>query len=350
MTAAQMIEALRDLDESRRQAALAVLGGPPAGLAGEPGLAALAADVALHQGREADALLLLGAIDVEDPSALAATSAVLAEIGAVRRVIALLERARRAGCDARLEALAGSLHHGIYNREFLIRDMPWPFDPARLGEPALPRMSPACRDVASRILTTGHAEGEPTPLTGGQIPAEDGDVLFQVVAGAKPRRVLEIGFATGLSTLYMLAAGSIESHTVMDPLQRSAYRLNGLRNVAAAGFDGKVTLIERPSNVGMPALLAEGHSYDMIFIDASHSFENTFLEAFHADQMAEPGALLVFHDQVMEPVQAVLEFLRTNRGYVGITHANVAILRRDTGRGNHEQQYVPFRTRKPPPG
>ncbi|MBF0333391.1 MAG: class I SAM-dependent methyltransferase [Alphaproteobacteria bacterium] len=308
---------------------------------------ALACRLAMADGRDAEALAMFAQAALLGHAERSGFLGTLVQgRGAHRRAIAFLARneVARTGCP--VGALQGLLFYLLDARAWSMADIPWPLDNARLADPALPRMPPACRDVVARLIATGHAEGPPTPMAGGEIAPADGDALFNLARMLRPRRILEIGFAKGLSTLHLMAGAgdALERHTVVDPLQYSAYRRNGVRNVTAAGFGDKLRLIPAPSHVGLPRLLAAGEGFDLIFIDGCHSFETTLVDALYADQLSEPGTIVAFHDWTMEPVFAAIEFMRSNRYYGGLTAAHVLITRRNLARFNQEQAYVPFAT------
>ncbi|MBF0332204.1 MAG: class I SAM-dependent methyltransferase [Alphaproteobacteria bacterium] len=302
--------------------------------------------LAMRDGDESGAAALAEQIASRDAAEVTAWVNALLYLGGHREAIAVLERRGCLSGGGPMQALLGLLLNVPYLRAYALDPAAWPFDPTRLTEPALPRMPEPCRGLVARIVTTGHGEGPATPQAGGEVTAADGDVLFNLAQAIRPRRTLEVGFAKGLSTLYLLSggAGAIERHTVIDPMQRSAYHYNGVRNVTAAGHGDKLRLMEMPSQVALPRLLSTGEAFDLIFIDGNHSFESAFVDAFHADQLSEPGTILAFHDCVTKPVGAVLDFMVTNRGYEMLERGNVAILRRVRATWNGEEHWVPFRT------
>ncbi|MBF0332205.1 MAG: class I SAM-dependent methyltransferase [Alphaproteobacteria bacterium] len=310
---------------------------------------AAAGMLAWADGRYADAIGLFGRLaassDDEVFSFLLAT--LQCSDGQVREALGWIERglAQAGGESPFFECRAGQLYVAMLIEAWRLEDQSWPFDPARLRDEALPLMSEACRDVASRLLETGHAEGEPSRF-GGEIPEDDGRVLFNLARMVKPRRILEVGFAKGLSTIHLMAGAgaALERHTVIDPTQDYGYSYNGMRNVTAAGFADKLRLIEMPSQFALPKLMATGASFDLIFIDSAHSFDATFIEAWYATMLSRPGTVLAFHDRGMAPVAAVLDYLRTNLGYRMMVAGEVAILLRVEAIPTHEHNYVPFQT------
>lgn len=312
---------------------------------GDPIVIALSCHLALCEDRSDDAMRWLAKIT--EVSQLDTFFHGLTVLGGLRRVAGFLHRAGAERAGGMMAALLGLCHQSIYLRDWTATEA-WPLDNSLLSQPVGGRMPRASHDLARRISETGQGMGDATPIAGGEVPWQDGTVLFNLVAQLRPRRILEIGFAKGLSTLFMLSAwDGVESHTVVDPLQWSAYRFNGVKNVTAVGHGDKLRLIQSPSSLAMPRLLADGESFDLIFIDGSHCFEHTIMEALYADLLAEWHTLVAFHDYHMEPVFAAIEFMRLNRGWAGLVAADVAILRRNRAKPNLQDNYVPFSTARP---
>ncbi|MBF0304325.1 MAG: class I SAM-dependent methyltransferase [Alphaproteobacteria bacterium] len=310
----------------------------------DPVAIALSCHVSASEQRFDDLRGFLRKIAEGDPSLLGPFFDALLKLGGMRRIAGILHRDGVHRTGGPLSGLLGLFHQTIYIRGWTVTK-PWPLDNSRMLEPVQDRMPQACRDLVRRINETGQGMGEPTPRVGGEVPWDDGTVLFNLVAQTRPRRILEIGFAKGMSTLFMLSASdSIESHTVIDPLQGSAYRHNGVKNVTQAGYGDKLRLIEMPSSLAMPMLLADGETFDLIFIDGSHCFEHTIMEALFADLLAEPDTLVAYHDYHMQPVYAALEFMRSNRGWSGVLASDVVIMRRDRAQANMQDNYTPFAT------
>lgn len=85
--------------------------------------------------------------------------------------------------------------------------------------------------------------------------------------------------------------------------------------VRRAGLQQRFTLIEKPSHLGLPALLAEGRKFDFIFIDGWHSFDYAFVDYYYSDLLLNDGGVLVFDDVCMPPIRHVCWFLETHKPY-----------------------------------
>lgn len=96
------------------------------------------------------------------------------------------------------------------------------------------------------------------------IGPESAALLTQTVDKHQPRSILEIGSAIGYSALLMLEHAPAASLTAieLDP-GRAAL---AAENFAAAGVDGRVTLLAGDAGILLPDLYGK---YDMVFIDAA---------------------------------------------------------------------------------
>jgi predicted O-methyltransferase YrrM len=160
--------------------------------------------------------------------------------------------------------------------------------------------------------------------------------LVEIIHGHGCKAILEIGMATGSSTVAMLKAvqslggGRVTS---IDPFQFKddpalgddyyGIRGAGVRNVAAAGLAPLHSLIPEFDHIALPRLAADQANYDLVLIDGSHSFELTFLDFFYADRMIRPGGICVFHDSGTAAVFKVTQFARRNKAYVPVGPAPV---------------------------
>src|SRR5687768_6590757 len=94
------------------------------------------------------------------------------------------------------------------------------------------------------------------------IDREEGELLRRLVAKVSPKVSLEVGFAYGVSTLYVCDALSklphVARHIVLDPFQRTKWHGVGLHNVEAAGFSHLIQFVEARSELALPELLNDG--------------------------------------------------------------------------------------------
>lgn len=88
-----------------------------------------------------------------------------------------------------------------------------------------------------------------------------------VLADLKPASILEIGTATGFSAIFMATyGGNVHIDTIENYKKRIA---EAKQNIADAGLEEVINLIEGDAESVIEELAAKRKSYDMIFIDAA---------------------------------------------------------------------------------
>lgn len=133
-------------------------------------------------------------------------------------------------------------------------------------------------------------------------------VLYDFILREKPREVLELGFAHGVSTCYMAAAldelgvGQITTIDIPDALKRSP-DLYGL--LERTGLSRYVSPIIDPTSYTWTLMeMIEAASgagrcqtrFDFIFIDGAHSWEIDGFALFLSEKLLRPGGWILFDD------------------------------------------------------
>jgi predicted O-methyltransferase YrrM len=151
---------------------------------------------------------------------------------------------------------------------------------------------------------------------------EEGELLGRVIRQIQPQASLEIGFAYGVSTLYICEALSNlpqpAKHFVIDPYQRNKWHGVGLHNVAAAGYEHLVTFIDARSELALPRLLEEGVQLDFALIDGLHTFEQCAVEFFYIDRLLNAGGAIVFDDADWPGINKVVRLALSYGNYTPI--------------------------------
>lgn len=154
------------------------------------------------------------------------------------------------------------------------------------------------------LLDEIYARREVTDAQGGRHPLhseitpDEGELLAGLVAGRGYLRTLEIGCAYGLSSLFLcgaLAGRPGARHTIIDPFQHTDWSGIGVLNLTRAGYDC-YELIERPSELALPALLESGRTFQLALIDGMHTFDHALVDFFYVDRLLEVGGLAVLDD------------------------------------------------------
>jgi predicted O-methyltransferase YrrM len=142
--------------------------------------------------------------------------------------------------------------------------------------------------------------------------------LYQSVLKQKPKLVVEIGMAQGVSTLTILTAlaqvgGQLIS---IDPyVNWTSGRDAALHNVKRAGFAKLHRHVEDFSFNALPRLTDEGIEPEFAYIDGAHDFANVFIDAFYLDRMLNPGGILAFNDAGWPDVYRVIKLIKRRPFY-----------------------------------
>ena len=97
----------------------------------------------------------------------------------------------------------------------------------------------------------------------------------------------------------------------------------------------RFTLIEDYSIHVLSDFIRAGKSFDFIFIDGNHRFDDVLVDFYLADQVLEVGGLMVLDDTWMASIRTVLAFVLANRAYEIVpqrSHADGGIEEAEVGR------------------
>ena len=170
--------------------------------------------------------------------------------------------------------------------------------------------------VLRQILETKSVthENETLPLVG-HVDKKEGELLTRVFERVRPVTSLEVGFAYGISTLYICdALARVKQparHIVLDPFQSSQWKGIGLSNVRRAGYERFVELREEKSEIALPQLLAEETTLDAAFIDGWHTFDHALVDFFYVNKMLRVGGIVVFDDATYPSVGKLVDHVLT---------------------------------------
>jgi predicted O-methyltransferase YrrM len=147
------------------------------------------------------------------------------------------------------------------------------------------------------------------------------------------KRSLEIGFAFGFSTIWMLDAlrsRSDSQHIAVDLLEKTLWHGIGLTQVERLSFYKRFEWIENLSVHALSGLIRKDEEFDFVFIDGGHRFDEVIVDFYLADLLVRPGAIITLDDIWMPAVQAATKFILNNRAYELISQpaGNMMVLRK----------------------
>jgi len=174
-------------------------------------------------------------------------------------------------------------------------------------------------DMYSASRLRGTASNQPINVDAKtRISIAQGAQINQIIRQSKMTKSLEIGFAYGFSTVWILDAlrSRLNSlHVAIDPFEITQWGGVGLHQIkrlnAALGFDW----IAECSIHALSRLIKTEQKFDFILIDGNHRFDDVLVDFYLSDQLVSPGGLLIFDDMWMPSVRTVVNFILTNRQY-----------------------------------
>jgi hypothetical protein len=148
---------------------------------------------------------------------------------------------------------------------------------------------------------------------------EEGGVIAKVFTTVKPDVSIEVGFAYGISTLFVcdaLAENQKSSkHIVIDPTQTTGWRGIGLKNISRAGYAHFVELYEERSEIALPNLLSKGTKIQAAIIDGFHTFDHTLVDFFYVNKMLDFGGIVNFDDSDWPSIRRLTGHISTYPAY-----------------------------------
>lgn len=193
--------------------------------------------------------------------------------------------------------------------------------PATLTKPrsAVDAISAEIDHLASGKPAIGD-DGQAVSVKEFAVPPAAGLLLERAAEAVAPRVSIEIGCASGLSTLHIargrrtagtLAPGSCH---VIDPHQRYSANI-GLNAIRRAGLESAVTFHHETSHLALPRLLGDGVRAQFAFIDGMHLLDFLIMELSFTDLMLDVGGVIAVHDMWMPALQHAVCYWVANRAY-----------------------------------
>ena len=180
-----------------------------------------------------------------------------------------------------------------------------------------------------------------------RISIAQGAQINRIIRQSEIIKSLEIGFAYGFSTVWILDAlrSRIGSrHIAIDPFEITLFCGIGLEQVKRLSTAPVFEWIAEHSIHALSRLIKSGEKFDFIFIDGNHRFDDILVDFYLSDQLISPGGLMVFDDVWMPSVQTVINFILTNRQYKIVSQPirNMTVLKKfadDNRDWNHFESF-----------
>jgi predicted O-methyltransferase YrrM len=173
------------------------------------------------------------------------------------------------------------------------------------------------RSSVYRAGAVDRADGTTLQIVPHTLHPDDAAFLRDLVAASKPASTLEVGCATGLTTLAIAEgvslAGQQLEHTAIDPYAGGAWWGGAARLLfVRAGIGDSVTLDERESVIVLAEWLARGRACDFAIIDGCHWFECALADIALLARIVRPGGVVAVDDLWMPAVEAAVGYALRN--------------------------------------
>lgn len=179
---------------------------------------------------------------------------------------------------------------------------------------SIPELPVGTNAVLAEMLNSGHvtcADGRRLPLHS-HVPLLECRILQEWVKVIQPRRVLEIGLAYAVSTLFLCDTLDWDreiTYHVVDPYQERDWQSIGWLNLVRAGYADSIHLHTEVSSVVLPQFRQAAMQFDFVLIDGSHKLQEVCSDVEHAKHLLAHGGVIALDDIHLSSVQAAVEYL-----------------------------------------
>ena len=151
------------------------------------------------------------------------------------------------------------------------------------------------------------------------ISLNEGIELYKIIKKYKPKNLVEIGFAVGISTLFMLCALEKDTELIsVDPYQKIQWDKFGLINVDNILKEQNLpkTTHKFIEDYSKNFFKNTNKLFDLVFIDGDHSYQGTMIDLFGAKKLLKKNGLMIIDDVLHNDVKNALNnFLKKNNNF-----------------------------------
>lgn len=170
--------------------------------------------------------------------------------------------------------------------------------------------------VLARLSSTGvikQPDGSESPVHS-HIPAFECQIIQQWLQEHRCSRLIEIGLAYGISSLYICDAVADRTdliYHIIDPHQQHHWQGLGLHHLREAGYGERITFHETYAECYLPQLWQSGFRCDFALIDGRHTFDQTLIDFFWINRLLTVNGIVIFDDIQLPAVQRATAYVAT---------------------------------------
>jgi predicted O-methyltransferase YrrM len=207
-------------------------------------------------------------------------------------------------------------------------------------------------DMYSSDRLQGTESDKPIPFDiDTSITLKQGAMINELMRTHSTERSLEIGFAYGFSTIWMLdglRSRNNSLHISIDPFEKSLWGGIGLYQVQRLASETEFKWKNDLSIHALSDFIREEAKFDFIFIDGNHKFDDVIVDFYLSDKILKPGGLITFHDTRMPSIHTVVNFVLNNRDYEPVPQrvGNMTVIKKKRDDDRHWTHFNKFRVER----
>lgn len=118
-------------------------------------------------------------------------------------------------------------------------------------------------------------------------------IYARIVSERTPKEILEVGSGWGIFAFAALHNSMRTKLTSIDKIQ-----VEGREdfNERTAGYESRIERIVGDSIIDLPEMVSRGRIFDMVFVDAGHSYENCYQDLKNGWKLLRAGGTLLIDD------------------------------------------------------
>jgi predicted O-methyltransferase YrrM len=208
-------------------------------------------------------------------------------------------------------------------------------------------------DMYSSDTLQGTESDKPIPIDMiTRTSLRQGAMINKLMRTHSTERSLEIGFAFGFSTIWMLDALRSQNnslHVAIDPFEKRDWGGIGLYQVQRLAYETRFNWKNDDSIHALSDLIRETAKFDFIYIDGNHRFDAAIVDFYLSDRILKPGGLIVFDDMWMPSIQTAVSFVLNNRDYEPVPQlvGNMTVIRKSRNDGRAWTHFKKFTVGRP---
>jgi predicted O-methyltransferase YrrM len=142
------------------------------------------------------------------------------------------------------------------------------------------------------------------------IKSHEGTFIEEIIQRYHCKSCLEIGMGFGVSAMYILGYSTTTLISI-DPFQHSRWNTNGIDLLKRMGVISRHHLITEDSFIALPALL-KTHTFDLIFIDGWHTFDDTLNDFFYSIKLLNTPGIIIIDNAIHPSVNKCIKYIEVN--------------------------------------